>query len=324
MQTPSRHALVGALLALAFSAACGDSSAPSPRDQGAGAGLPTGGSSSGASSGAGTGSSGGQAPGGEADGGPGPVSAGSGSGSSPGADGGGPAGADAGPSTSGAGESGASPPPVAVDASSPASDAGPSLILDAEQVVVPGGTSYEAESPNNTLIGAARHRPCMACASTAAEMPQGPCCSGGQEVDNLLGHPANDLGALQWNGIAAPKDGLYNVDWWYFCGQADANGDMVCPWFGKMGLGNTPPGCRAAQFLVNGAPLHTEDVQFPCFSTPWSIVHLTTIAMPLKAGNSNTIRVYHVGTDAPDFDRIVVHDSTGPIGPLSAADAGSD
>jgi hypothetical protein len=175
-------------------------------------------------------------------------------------------------------------------------------------VVVPGGTSYEAEAKSNSLYGTARRAACLACASSAAEVPQGPCCSGGGEVENIVGHPPAAEGSFQFNGIAAPRDGTYNIDWWYFCGQADANGDTVCPWIGKMGLGNTPPGCRPAQFLINGTPLQAADVQFPCFSTPWSIVHLKTIAMPLKAGSNNTIRVFHVGTDAPNFDRIVVHD----------------
>jgi hypothetical protein len=179
------------------------------------------------------------------------------------------------------------------------------------QVVVPGGTSYEAEAKGNTLFGTARRAGCTACMSSAAEVPEGPCCSGGGEVENIVGHPPGAVGSFQFNGIAAPTDGIYDIDWWYFCGQADANGDMACPWVGKMGLGNTPPGCRPAQFLINGTPLQTADVQFPCFPTLWSIVHLKTIAMPLKAGSNNTIQVLHVGTDAPNFDRIVVHDGTG-------------
>jgi hypothetical protein len=136
-------------------------------------------------------------------------------------------------------------------------------------------------------------------------MPEGMCCSGGGEVHQVLGHAAMGKGALQYNGISAPSDGMYNVDWWYFCGNSDTNGDTVCPWAGQ-GKGN-PPGCRPAQFLINGTPLQTADVQFPCSAGAWSVVHLKTIAMPLKAG-MNTIKIFSTGPDAPDLDRIVVHD----------------
>jgi hypothetical protein len=163
-----------------------------------------------------------------------------------------------------------------------------------------------AADPKNTIFGSAGRGMCNPCPTPAAEMPEGTCCAGGTEVHGILGHAAMGKGAVQFNGISAPTDGTYNVDWWYFCGNSDTNGDNVCPWAGQ-GKGN-PPGCRPAQFLINGTPLQMADVQFPCSAGSWMVVHLKTIPMPLKAGANNTIRFFSTGPDAPDLNRIVVHD----------------
>jgi hypothetical protein len=74
--------------------------------------------------------------------------------------------------------------------------------------VRPGGaalatTGYEAEAPNNTLIGNASVAACSA-------------CSGGEKVGNLyLG------GKLQFNGITVKKSGLYTITVAYISGDSD-------------------------------------------------------------------------------------------------------
>jgi hypothetical protein len=144
-----------------------------------------------------------------------------------------------------------------------------------------GGTTYEAESPDNTLFGGAKRRTCAI-------------CSGGGEVGGILGHGKPD--ALQFNGVTVAADGTYNVTWWYISG--DPNGDTKCG-----GEPNPPPqGCRPGNIMVNGVSQGI--FQFP--DTPnWHTLGHLTIKLKLKAG-ANTIKISSKTQDVADIDRIVV------------------
>jgi hypothetical protein len=146
-----------------------------------------------------------------------------------------------------------------------------------------GGTSYEAESPTNTLSGKAKARACAF-------------CSGGGEVGGILGHGSSD--ALQFNGVTAPADGTYDVTWWYISG--DPNGDTKCG-----GEPNPPKqGCRPGDLVVNGVSQGI--FQFP--DTPnWHTLGSMTVKLKLKAG-TNTIKISSKTADVADIDRIVVAD----------------
>jgi hypothetical protein len=65
----------------------------------------------------------------------------------------------------------------------------------------PGPTSYEAESPANTIAGGARISSCST-------------CSGGKKVGYV-----GSGGTLTFNGVSAPSDGTYNVTIAYLDGQ---------------------------------------------------------------------------------------------------------
>ncbi len=146
-----------------------------------------------------------------------------------------------------------------------------------------GGTSYEAESPTNTLSGKAKARACSF-------------CSGGGEVGGILGHGSSD--ALQFNGVMAPADGTYDVTWWYISG--DPNGDTKCG-----GEPNPPKqGCRPGDLVVNGVSQGI--FQFPDTAN-WHTLGSLTVKLKLKAG-ANTIRISSKTADVADIDRIVVAD----------------
>jgi hypothetical protein len=175
----------------------------------------------------------------------------------------------------------------------------------------------------NTLSGTAVRVGCkdkttgmsLTCPASPPEAEGDVCCSGGMKVSQVLGHAAMGRGNVQFNGVSAPADGTYDVVWYYYCGNSDTNGDTACPWAGQ-GKGN-PPGCRPAQFVINGMQLPTT-YQFPCFAGAWNIAHLHTVSLPLKAGSSNTIKIFSTGPDVVDLDRIVVGGISGP------SDAGGD
>lgn len=145
----------------------------------------------------------------------------------------------------------------------------------------PSGTSYEAEAAGSTLFGGAARRSCAF-------------CSGGGEVGNILGHGKPD--ALQFNGVQAPADGVYNVTWYYVAG--DPNGDTKCG-----GEPNPPKlGCRPGNIVVNGASQGI--FQFP--DTPdWHTLGSMTMRLSLTAG-ANTIKISSATQDVADIDRIVV------------------
>jgi hypothetical protein len=94
---------------------------------------------------------------------------------------------------------------------------------------------------------------------------------------------------------------MYDVTWWYHCGKDDNFGDTTCG-----GEPHTKSGCRPHILVVNGtkmAPVY----HFPCFPGPWGEIHASTTRLPLKAGKTNSIRVYATpGRDAADLDAIAV------------------
>ena len=177
-----------------------------------------------------------------------------------------------------------------------------------------GGTTYgwyEAEAvPPNQLFGRAVISHCkVTCPSTAAMKPGDSCCSGGGQVNWIVSggtgpdpQPPDGRGGgeLRWNAISAPADGMYDVTWWYHCGNSDNFGDHNCG--GQTDPPTTPAGCRPHQIIVNGTEM-PGTYHFPCFAGSWGIIHAATTTLPLKAGATNWIHVYATKPrDAADMD----------------------
>jgi hypothetical protein len=175
---------------------------------------------------------------------------------------------------------------------------------------------YEAEAkPPNELFGRAVVSHCKnPCPSMATLKPGDTCCSGGGQVDWIVsgGHGPDPQppdgrggGELRYNAISAPADGMYDVTWWYHCGNNDNFGDGDC------GGQTDPPtdpkaGCRPHQIIVNGTEM-PGTYHFPCFGGSWGIIRAATTTLPLKAGNMNTIHVYATKPrDAADMDALQI------------------
>jgi hypothetical protein len=179
-----------------------------------------------------------------------------------------------------------------------------------------GGVSvsgwYEAEAPTNQLINGASITTCGAgtCAAGTPITEGLECCSAGKKVGQILGRRG---GALQFNGISAPSDVMYDVTWWFHCGKSDNFGDTDCG-----GQPHTPAGCRPHQIVVNGTEL-PGTYHFPCFAGSWGQIHASTTSLPLKSGD-NTIKVYaKAPRDAADMDAIAVAPSGQGTPPLITA-----
>ncbi|MCC3377223.1 S-layer homology domain-containing protein [Cohnella sp. REN36] len=121
--------------------------------------------------------------------------------------------------------------------------------------------SYEAESEANSLSG---HASVSACAA----------CSGGFKVGGLY-----QGGAVQFNGVNVPEDGVYIVTVDYLSGDP-----------------------RSANVSVNGG--EKQYISFPK-TADWDTVGHYEIELILKAGD-NVIRFDDNNWYAPDLDRIVV------------------
>jgi hypothetical protein len=160
---------------------------------------------------------------------------------------------------------------------------------------------YEAEAvPPNQVIKPAGVGNCGAgaCPSGAAIKEGMECCSGGKKVSQLI----RGKGQLQINGISAPADGMYDVTWWFHCGKNDNFGDANCG-----GVPHTPSGCRPHLLVVNGTQL-PKTYEFPCFPGSWGQIHASTTTVPLKAGATNSIKIFATpGRDAADLDAIAVY-----------------
>jgi hypothetical protein len=102
--------------------------------------------------------------------------------------------------------------------------------------------------------------------------------------------------------VAAPSDGMYDVTWWYHCGNNDNFGDKHCG--GQTDPPTTAAGCRPHNIIVNGTEL-PGTYHFPCFAGSFGIIRAATTALALKAG-MNTIKVYPKSRDAADMDALQV------------------
>jgi hypothetical protein len=180
---------------------------------------------------------------------------------------------------------------------------------------------YEAEAiPPNQLSGSTltvnppkpRTAKCTPCPSTAAIKPGDSCCSGGGQVTWLTQGIGPIPGGLTFNNIAAPSDGMYDVTWWYHCGNSDNFGDKHCG--GQTSPPTTSAGCRPHQIVVNGTEM-TGTYHFPCFTGSFAVIHAATTALPLKAG-MNSIKVYPKQRDAADMDALQVQPAGKGMPPL--------
>jgi hypothetical protein len=209
--------------------------------------------------------------------------------------------------------------PVPVDAAPPA-DAPASG--DGEAGLPVGGNVtgwYEAEAiPPNQLSGSTltvnppkpRVGHCPAC--PGMPKPGDSCCSGGGEVTWLTQGIGPIPGGLTFPNIAAPSDGMYDVTWWYHCGNSDNFGDKHCG--GQTNPPTTSAGCRPHQIVVNGTEM-TGTYHFPCFTGSFTVIHTATTTLPLKAG-MNSIKVYPKARDSADMDALQVQPAGKGIGPL--------
>ncbi len=172
---------------------------------------------------------------------------------------------------------------------------------------------YEAEAkPPNILYGRAVIAHCK---NTCPSMfkPGDDCCSGGGEVNWIVSgshgpdpQPPDGRGGgeLRWMNISAPADGMYDVTWWYHCGNNDNFGDNDCG--GQTDPPTMPSGCRPHQIIVNGTEM-PGTYHFPCFAGSWGIIRAATTTLPLKAGGDNWVHVYATKPrDAADMDALQI------------------
>jgi hypothetical protein len=243
-------------------------------------------------------------------------------GGSPGPTGGVPAipGSDTGGS-SGSGGSIAVVPP---DSGAMAADAGPSSSASdgapatTDATLPPGGAIegwYEAEAipPNEKAARSEVHTTYTKCTTTPPK-PGDACASGGGEVTWIT---EGRQGWLQFNQVAAPSDGMYDVTWWYHCGNDDNFGDKHCG--GQTNPPTTASGCRPHQIVVNGVEL-SGTYHFPCFPGAFLVIRAATTSLPLKAG-MNTIKIYPKQRDSADLDALQVQPPGKGIGPLIMSNA---
>jgi hypothetical protein len=122
-------------------------------------------------------------------------------------------------------------------------------------------------------------------------------------VDWLVAH---GNGEVQFNNVMVPSDGMYDVTWWYYCGNNDNFGDKNCG--GQTNPPTMAAGCRPQQFYVNNTLLPGA-YHFPCFGGAWSIVRTATTTMALKAG-VNVLRLHAPPPrDAVNLDGIEIYPS---------------
>jgi hypothetical protein len=161
---------------------------------------------------------------------------------------------------------------------------------------------YEAEAipPNEKAPKSEVHvNPATAC-KTIPPTPGEKCNAGGGEVTWIT---EGRQGWLQFNQVSAPADGMYDVTWWYHCGNNDNFGDKHCG--GQTDPPTTPAGCRPHNIVVNGTEM-PGTYHFPCFAGSFSEIHAATTTLPLKAGAMNSIKVYPKQRDSADMDAIQI------------------
>jgi hypothetical protein len=180
---------------------------------------------------------------------------------------------------------------------------------------------YEAEAPENVLDNGAVAERCTDWNTCTAVTEGAKCCSGGGQVRWLLGRGGtnNAGGGVTFTGVKVPSAGVYDVTWWYHCGDYDNWHDNNCggppypswmSWYNPQA--NPQPGCRVHLIEVNGTQVNGPDNapfwHFPCYGGPWSMIHASTTSLTLAAG-TNKIRLQapHIADlDAVDLDAIHV------------------
>jgi hypothetical protein len=192
------------------------------------------------------------------------------------------------------GEGGGSP---AVDSgpATPPGDGPPAAALPGSPI--PGWYEAEAMPPNEKAPKSEVHVTAARACKTTPPNPGDDCNSGGGQVTWIT---QGRQGWLQFNQVMAASDGMYDVTWWYHCGNNDNFGDKHCG--GQTNPPTTAAGCRPHNLIVNGTEL-VGTYHFPCFAGSFGIIRAATTALPLKAG-ANTIRVYPKSRDSADMDAI--------------------
>jgi hypothetical protein len=128
-------------------------------------------------------------------------------------------------------------------------------------------TSYEAEAPQNTLIGSAGP---ISCSSY----------SGGYRVCCISTQSDGQSGTLQFNKVNKSIAGSYTMTIYY------TEGD---------------PGSWIGYISVNGGSIAFTGV----YTGSWDAVGTVNITISLRAGD-NTIKFFNPNGPGPDIDRIVV------------------
>jgi hypothetical protein len=136
----------------------------------------------------------------------------------------------------------------------------------ATMISLAGPTSYEAESPQNTLADGAEVSRCSG-------------CSGGANVSNLGLHDGSD-GTLQFNNVSKKSAGTYTLTIYYLNAESNRSLYMSLDGGSLIALTASGTGSRTA-------------------------IAALTVAVALNAGN-NTIEFSNPSDPAPDIDRIVV------------------
>jgi hypothetical protein len=181
---------------------------------------------------------------------------------------------------------------------------------------------YEAEAPENTLDNGTVRGP--ACKATCAAAPKAGqvCCVGGGWLKNMLGGGGNGMGGgVTFPAVTVPTAGVYDVEWWYHCGDYDNWHDNTCggppypDWLLSVydPYAEPQPGCRPHLFTVNGQLADGADHskpywQFPCFGSTWDILRVVTTPLYLAAGK-NVVRIgapHNRELDSVDLDAMHV------------------
>jgi hypothetical protein len=135
-------------------------------------------------------------------------------------------------------------------------------------------TTYEAESPVNTMTGATRSSICRP-------------CSGMAEV-GWIGDANGPNSTLQFNGVTVTATGLYPVTFYY---------------------GNGSPQSLAGNINVNGVAAGT--LAFAP-TGGWTNIGSVTLAVMLNQGGVNTIKISNPSGFVADIDRIDVGNTGAP------------
>jgi len=141
------------------------------------------------------------------------------------------------------------------------------------------------------------------------------CDSAGGEVDWIV---IARGGFVQFNTVTVPADGMYDLTWYYKCGNNDNYGDQHCG--GQTNPPTTASGCRPHQITVNGMEM-PGTYHFPCFPGAWIETHVATTPVPLKAGIMNTIKIWPAQRDSANIDALWVQPAGKGLKPVITANA---